>query len=49
MNLRYVVEGMIKIAQGAGDLILDREDIHVKEKGDGKIEIPAVHLGRLQK
>ena len=34
MNLRYVVEGMIKIAQGAGDLILDREDIHVKEKGD---------------
>lgn len=34
MNLRYVVKGMIKIAQGAGDLILDREDIHVKEKGD---------------
>lgn len=34
MNLETVVRGMIETAQGAGKLILDRNNIEVHEKGD---------------
>ena len=34
MDIRKVVEGMIETAIGAGELILDRSSIEVKQKGD---------------